>query len=287
VKDAQVRGFESDGVNVISPLAPDFDSRADALAPPGFADVVREAKPYVVIVANNSSRRIVGLTLSSSNAEGRATPQALGWTFPEPAEQNQLFIAPDAAGATGVDFGDRSERGIPSGGQRLMGIGFEIPERKIQFGPQPEPGWDDERIWNWCISATRDFISRIKSQDPDTEGIRVRLDAVIFEDGSLIGPDAGDFLRASLERHIKAKQDLYRRIVERMDAGVSIDEAGPAEPAMELRDVGEGLSTVHDMHAHSEAVNTVRALRKAYGDTKIRDVLEQAILKEPFVVHRK
>jgi hypothetical protein len=168
-----------------------------------------------------------------------------------------------------------------------MGIGFEIPERKIQFGPQPEPGWDDERIWNWCISATRDFISRIKSQDPDTEGIRVRLDAVIFEDGSLIGPDADDFLRAALERHIKAKQDLYRRIVERMDAGASIDEAVQAEPAMELLNVDEGLSTFHDMHAHSEAVNTVRALRKAYGDTNIRDVLEQAILKEPFVVHRK
>jgi hypothetical protein len=44
----------------------DFDSRADALAPRGFAEVVREAKPYVVIVQNNSPRRVVALTLSSS-----------------------------------------------------------------------------------------------------------------------------------------------------------------------------------------------------------------------------
>jgi hypothetical protein len=287
VKDAQVRGFESDGVILISPLAPDFDSRANALSPPGFADVVKEAKPYVVIVVNNSPRRIVALTLSSSNAEGQETPNPLGWTFPKGTEQNQLFIAPDVAGAPGVDFGDRSERGIPSGGQRLIGIGFEIPERKIKFGPQPEPGWDDERIWKWGISMTREFISRIKSQDPDTKGIRVRLDAVIFGDGSLIGPDAGGTLQGAIERHIKAKQDLYRKIVERIDTGASIDEAFQSVPAMELEDVSEGRSTLHDIHAHSEALNTLRALRKAYGDAKIRDVLEQAILKEPFVVHRK
>src|SRR5688572_5309487 len=114
MEQVQVSGLESNGVVLISPLAASFDSKIEALSAPGMADVVKYAKPYVVIVSNKSSRTIVAFTLSSN------VPSGFGFSFSwttdgerEPAPEhieNQMFMAPDAVGATGLDFGDRNPR---------------------------------------------------------------------------------------------------------------------------------------------------------------------------------
>jgi hypothetical protein len=198
-------------------------------------------------------------------------------------------MAPDAVGSAGVDFGDRSERGIASGEERLIGIGFEIPQRKIKFDYESGAEWNDERIWDWGISVTKDFISRIKSQDPTTRGIRVRLDTVIFDDGLLVGRDTGNFLSNALQSRITARQDLYRQIVDRINGGASVEEAfQPASPSVPdmMEHIQEGLEFRESLNA-MEAIHTVNALRKIHGDAKIHDVLRQCILKDPFVIHRK
>jgi hypothetical protein len=293
--DVQVRGFESDGVGLISPLAPDFDSRARGLTPTGFSEVVQEAKPYIVIVVNSAPQRIVALTLSSSNAEGQGTPSPLFMFYPKSPEENHLYLAPNAVGAAGVNFGDRSKRGIPPGGQQLFGIGFEIPETRVTFGDEhAADGWNDERMWTWIIETTKEFILRIKRQDPDTKGIRVRLDAVIFEDGLLIGADDRHFLQRALTTQVQARQALYRRLANLIDNGASVEEAFQSAPLPQIEDfiqdtnhMDEGPDPFQDQNARMEAIHTVIALRKIYGDARIREALGQALLKVPFVVHRK
>jgi hypothetical protein len=278
-------GFESEGISVISPDSPDFDSRVDALAPSGMADVVKGAKPYVVIVSNNSSRKIVALTTSSSSG-GVATPSPLFRMEPQSHVENQFFMAPDAVGTSAVDFGDRSERGIPPGGQRLIGLGYEIPQVRPKFDSSPDtPGWDDERIWRWVVSTTKDFVDRIKQQNLGTVGISVKLDAVILEDGTLIGSDAEGRLQTAFGSHVRVKQDLFREVVSRLDKGLSVEETFTfpgSEMPPDLTEMDDSMGMFRP-----EAIRTARNLRKRYGDEKILDILRQAILKEPFVIHRK
>ena len=45
MEEVQVTGLDADGVSLISPLSPEFDSRVDTLSPPGMANVVKNAKP--------------------------------------------------------------------------------------------------------------------------------------------------------------------------------------------------------------------------------------------------
>ena len=97
MEEVEVTGFESDGIDLISPLSPEFDSRADALSPPEMSDIAKDAKPYVVIVSNKTSRNIVAFTMSLSNFEGKAMPNPLFYSYPSAAIEHQIFMAPDAS----------------------------------------------------------------------------------------------------------------------------------------------------------------------------------------------
>ena len=281
MEEVEVTGFESDGIDLISPLSSEFDSRADALSPPEMSDIAKDAKPYVVIVSNKTSRNIVAFTMALSNFEGKAMPNPLFYSYPPAAVEQQIFMAPNAVGSTGLDFGDRSEAGIPPGGQRLIGLGFSIPAMRPKFEAQPGVAdWDDDRMWNWVVSTTREFVARIKSQGRGITGIRIKLDAVIFDNGLLIGPDTNDQLSSHLEGAVKARQDLYRMFVDSLDRGALIDELFP-----EPEEAANDLSDIFGFRLG--AIATVNDLRRRNGDDKIRQVLQQAILKEPFVIHRK
>jgi hypothetical protein len=186
-KEVKVTGFDADGITLISPTDTAFDSKIDVLAAPGWADLLKEARPWLVIVSNNTQSKVVAFTtlfvLTRSNGETM--------------HFYSLHKAPDAVVPAGVDFGDRSDRGIPPGGQRLVGINFAIPESEPKF--RPSPGWDQERMWNWVISSTRDWIQNIKKQyAAGVKSIHIKLDAVIFEDGLLIGPDTDGQLGLTL-----------------------------------------------------------------------------------------
>jgi len=286
VEEVRVTGLDSDGVALISPLAATFDSKVEGIAAPGMADVVRDAKPYVVIVSNNTARTIAAFTISSN------VPSLFGWTMvwidgdPEPAPEhieNQILTAPNAVGSTGLDFGERSERGILPGKERLVGLGFDIPAVRPKFEQLP-PGWDDDRVWNWGVSTTKELVERIKSQGAGTRLTKIKLDAVVFDDGLLIGPDTEGRLSRTLEGRVKVQQDLYRQILDRLKNGASAGEAFSLPPEGPPDWQGpDGLIATF----RPEAISTVHRLRKKYGDDKIRGILQQAILKEPFLIHRE
>src|SRR5262249_50988505 len=115
-----------------------------------------------------------------------------------------LFRDPDGIFA---DFDvPASHYSILSGRQKVVGFHFEIPE----YQREHEDG-------------LRSYL-RETLEHKNIKGVEVVLDAVIFDDGLLIGPDSYS-LSASFAAHLKAKQELYRAIADRIEQGSSVDEA--------------------------------------------------------------
>ena len=59
----------------------------------------------------------------------------------------------------------------------------------------------------------------------DAVDLRIELNAVIFADGTLIGPDDGGWLANLFSAYVEAKQDWYRGIIDALDAEQSVAEA--------------------------------------------------------------
>ena len=243
-----VTGLDSYGVKLISPLNPDFDSQA-AVAAPGWTAFLNDVKPYVVLVSNESGRKIVAFAISWTVTAGSALSE----------KQGSLVRDPDGIVA---DFDiPASHYSIPSGRQKLVGFDFEIPEYKREY----EDG-------------LRSFL-REALESKNIKGIEIALDAVIFDDGLLIGPDNYS-LSASFAAHLKANQELYRAIAGRLEQGSSVEEA--FRLAMGPRGQRPSFDDLYPQLAAEDAND----LRHRYGDSKMREILAQVILKEPFAIRR-
>jgi hypothetical protein len=191
--EVHATGLDSYGVKLISPSSPDFDSRA-AVAAPGWSAFLNDVKPYVVLVSNESGRKIVAFAVSWTVVAGSGLSE----------KQGSLTRDPDGIVA---DFDvPASHDSILPGRQKAIGFGIEISEYKPEY---------EEGLRSYLREALE--YKNIKT-------VEVALDAVIFDDGLLIGPDNYS-LSASLAAHVKAKQELYRSIAARVEQGSSVQEA--------------------------------------------------------------
>jgi hypothetical protein len=155
-----------------------------------------------------------------------------------------------------------SHDSILPGRQKVVGLDFEIEEYK----PEYEDG-------------LRSYL-REALQYKNVKTVEVALDAVIFDDGRLIGPD-NHSLSTSFTAHLKAKQDLYRAIAARMEQGSSVQEAFH----LETEGIFRRPPSFDDLNRRL-AADEANGLREKYGDAKIREILAQLTLKEPFVIRR-
>jgi hypothetical protein len=244
-----VTGLDPYGVKLISPSSLDFDSQAAAAAP-GWAAFLNDVKPYVVLVSNESGRKIVALAISWTVIAGSALSEKHG----------SLIRDPD--GIVGNFDVPASHYSILSGRQKVVGFDFEIPEYQREY----------EDGLRYFLREALDY--------KNIKGVEVVLDAVIFDDGLLIGPDNYS-LSASFAAHLKAKQELYRAIAGRIDQGSSVEEAfrGATERP-------SGRQPSFDDLYPQLAADEANRLRQRYGDARMREILAQVILKEPFVVRR-
>jgi hypothetical protein len=266
-KDVKAGGLDEDGVKVISSADTSFDSRIDKLAAPGWATLLKKSKPWVAVVSNETPKKIVAFTtmFRMTDKEGHTVTNS------------SFSVAPDAIGNPGVNFGRKSERGILPGGQRLTGLGFAIPE----FAQK------DQKRSGWVIDETRKFIEYSTAEYVGAKSVHVGLDAVIFEDGLLIGPDTAG-LAAHFDSLVQARQDLYGAILRRIGQGDSIEasfQSGMKEKAS--RPSPSAWPFASGELASSEAMNAASGLRIEYGDSKIREVLKRALLPAPFVIYKK
>jgi hypothetical protein len=202
--DLQVIDLEANGVVLVSTLRTEFDSLVQSIAP-GWATSLQEVKPYVAIIHNASQHKVVAFktVLRVKWSDGTTSRYFSEYKYPDALSGQRL----------GTD-------GISPGQRRLAGIavGFEL----AKFTPEFE-------------ASFLELFGSIKKEFASAKAAEVELDAVIFDNGSLIGPDSGpETLKDNFLAYVQAKQSVYRTILERIDHGMRGDEAFQSPRRSEL-----------------------------------------------------
>ena len=155
--------------------------------------------------------------------------------------------------------------------QRVIGVGFEL--------------WPDEDV-----AAYRDSWLGRSEKWKDVAALHIELDAVIFDDGLLLGPDRSG-LGEHFAAHLAAKQDVYRDMVERIDSsGVADDIFAPLRQTVVARrnESGSVPQLAFDLK-NPLARYPKEAAAEALGmqHNIMGDVFRRALRREPFIIHRR
>ena len=151
---------------------------------------------------------------------------------------------------------------------------------EFQIGPWIfDPSWRD-----WIVSGAAALHEEAKS----VSRVDVALDAVVFEDGRIVGPDKSDLAR-HFTLFVRAKQNLYQDVMTALARGESLDNA--IEPARQRTaysrsgaPAGE-LDTAEDLYARIAAEDLV-ALRRAWSASEVEATVRHLVRSRSFDVHR-
>jgi GNAT superfamily N-acetyltransferase len=115
--------------------------------------------------------------------------------------------------------------------------------------------------------------------------LHIELDAVIFDDGTLVG--AGESaLNREFAAYVSAKQNWYRSIVTTLDTGGSLEEA--FRPLDEFRTRPMERLPFKDPLAlwTGQGAGDLSRWRHRHGDAEAAAMARRALRKEPFVIYR-
>jgi len=255
-------GLEESGVTLFSPASEEFENALRDFEA-GRSSNLSQLRPFLVFVENRTSKTIVAYTV--------------GWTlfFENGSQRTRLtqFKYPDAL--LGDDTAVRPGRGeeMLPGERRLVTMEFQI-------GPWIfDPSWRD-----WIVSGAAALHEEAKS----VSRVDVALDAVVFEDGRIVGPDKSDLAR-HFTLFVRAKQNLYQDVMTALARGESLDNA--IEPARQRTaysrsgaPAGE-LDTAEDLYARIAAEDLV-ALRRAWSASEVEATVRHLVRSRSFDVHR-
>ena len=252
----QVKGLESDGIMLMSCT----DSAFDAAVKSWFAGNVAELlalKPLLVCLSNQSGRTMVAYTLR--------------WEIMRNGQREITFSQakyPDAVAAAVPVRGNE----VRAGERIICGMSIELDSGQ------------------WTGQATEEFYLRqfaAWSREYDNAAsLSISLDAVIFEDGELIGPDESR-LRDDFAAYVSAKQDLYHSLVNGLDSGRSMAEVfHPVEEEMRTYPYDRLRRDPLALYQRL-AIEHVSTWRQKHEDGTLSNALRAAIRKEPFVIRRR
>ena len=247
----ETASLDSHGVTIAAATDPDFDVRAQAILS-GHAAPVLELKPYLAIVQSHDPRTVVAYTVS--------------WIVTRRNDSSEVshtqFKFPDAVAGTGNGLAILQGREIKTGEQRLVGMGFEV--------------WPVEYVEQY-----REFGRHATRQLGEVKRLRIALDAVIFDDGAMIGPDESR-LAEHFITFVQAKQSLYRQVV----IGLETGRAGDDVFAPLRESLGERFSpnprdplAIYDRQAAAEVLG--------WHDRVVLEVFRRALRREPFAIRRE
>jgi hypothetical protein len=187
------------GVRLMSPAEPDFDAVARPLIGERVADVALQLKPILTVVSNDSGRTIVSCSVVWMLTHvGARTTRIWGHTsFPK--------------AACGDVLPGRDEGGFPAGTRRA-----HSPEIVVHRLGAQEPYYDQ---------FLPQFVSRTRGLVADATSLRIELNAVIFDDGTVVGPDTDSMLQNQFESCVVAKKARYRALLDALDEGRSLEDA--------------------------------------------------------------
>lgn len=247
----QTADFDSGGVTLTPATGADFDARAQAILS-GYASPVLGLKPYLAVVANHNPRTVVAYTVS--------------WTVTLRNDSTEVrhtqFKFPDAVAGTGNGLAVLQGREIGAGGERLVGMGFEV--------------WPVEYVDSYAQFGQHD-IDRLG----EVKNLRIALDAVIFDDGELLGPDDSR-LAEHFIAFVQAKQSLYREVVTGLElGGVGEDVFAPLREAVAALSPPNPRDPLAVYHRQSAA----EAL--GFHNRIVLEVFRRALRREAFSIKRR
>jgi hypothetical protein len=114
--------------------------------------------------------------------------------------------------------------------------------------------------------------------------LEIEIDAAILNDGTLLGADRSD-LAADFTAYFRAKQDLYRELMNLLDGGSSFEEA--------FRPIKSILSQRPEPYRRNPsrfyprlAAQDAQLWRERYGEASV-NLMKQSMQREPFIVRRR
>jgi len=250
-----VAGLEAAGVSLIPPDDVAFDSRVRSLVP-RWADLAFGLKPFVVVIGNQSKRTIVAYTVEFrlTRRDGTIEAHQVRFEYPDAVAGSSTHGSPFVRGR-------EISREISIGEQRVVGLNFEIVP-------------DENNAW------LRGPVDWAKEQSGNIQELAIGVDAVLFDDGLLVGKNT-----SRVDEHflafLKAQQDLYRGIVAGLDRGASLDDAfSVVPPPPKPGDTWSDEFTIYP----TQAAGTARYWRRAYGDAAVGEIFRKALRNDPFVI---
>jgi hypothetical protein len=250
-----VENLEEQGITITSTADPAFDADIRALFQ-GDSEELLKLKPFLVIISNGSARTMVAYTLT--------------WVLRLPRGSQTGYSPARYPDAVADAFPYRGNE-IRPGEQKIVPMGIELDCGR----------WTGKPTESFYLDQ---FIDWFKAFAEVTE-VQVGFDAVIFDNGELIGPNKAH-LDESFLTYLHANENWYRSVLEALDAGKSVDEAFlpiqavlAADPQLDIDDP--------ERFWRRQSTAGVRRLRLRYGDHALQDILRKAIRKEPFKIYRR
>jgi len=252
-----------DGLTLLSPTDPTFDEIATPLLG-RVATLALRLKPFIVIVSNVSQQTVVSFskTWRVTHASGQTTTFRDHASFPHVVCGDAL-ISHDLPG-------------LAPGASRIEALGVVIH------------GWKDQDPY--FDQFLPQFVDHNEQLMTNATDLRIELNAAIFEDGTLVGPDDDSWLRETFSAHVEGKQFWYRGIIEALDAGRSVDEAfEPVDRFLNdwtsrLR-AGEHPSFDDPrVMGKREAAGDAKRWRRRVSDEEVPRLLRESIRLDPFVI---
>jgi hypothetical protein len=261
----EIQAFEEHGIHIVPPTRADFDELARPLIG-RVADIGLRLKPLLAIVSNESEHTVVSYSKvwTAWYSDGRSTHIRSHTSFPETI-CGDLSIArdPDA---------------LPPGAQRV-----ETANLVIQGYAQTEPYYDQ---------FLDQFIVEKDRMLAHAETLTIAVEAVIFIDGTLVGIDRDGWLTDLFSECVAQKQAWYREILDRLDAGATVEEAyAPIQAFQEQRRVymrTRPRSGPRELLLwKTQAAADAQRWRRKVTDEALAQRLRSSIRLEPFKIHRE
>ncbi len=257
----------SSDIRVVTPADADFDSELAGLLGDK-VQVIKQLEPYVLIVTNQSKRRVVAYspvwTITGRDGEESGHLFNLSLKYPNAVAGNEF---------------PRGEELYP-GETRIATTGAAGDKNLVRTA----------ELWPSEPHGAAFFTQRAQSQREEFKNpaaVEIGLDAVIFEDGELVGPDHGH-LEQHFSAFVNANQSLYKKIVDDTSAGASIDDVFTKLKVV-AADTHGGLGKpgsqfqIYDALAAQEAISW----RRKHGDAQLIAHFKNAIRPTPFVIKRR
>jgi hypothetical protein len=256
-----------DGLGIIPPTNPEFDALASPLLG-RISDVALKLKPMLILVSNESEETVVSFskTWHVVHGDGRTSTFRDHTSFP-------LAVCGDVLGRQHAD-------GLAPGSSRIEAHGVVIH------------GWKD--LDQYFDQFLPQFVAQKERVLADAVTLRIDLNAAIFADGTLVGPDDESWLEQLFATYVGAKQTWYSEIIAAFDGGQSVQDAFASverflQKSRDWTPLGESPLPAHslDHWARTGAAAEATRWRRHYADDQIPRLLREAIRVEPFVIRRR